>query len=122
MRRATALCSLLAFIAVPASAAANRPATDAEAQAIEATLTARGLTCASRYPPGTCREVIIVSTAKHHWAVARIRPDVNGENTVEPEDISLRLRAGVWSIHQVGNGGGCDVPRKARRDLHLLCL
>ena len=122
MTRMSAFFALLAVTALPAAAVANRPATEAEAQAIEATLTARGLTCASRYPPGTCREAIVVSTAKRHWAVARIRPDVNGENTVEPEDISLRLRAGAWSIHQIGNGGGCDVPRKARRDLHLLCL
>jgi hypothetical protein len=125
MRRPTtplASLAVLVAIAMPAPATANRPAKPAEAEAIYATLAAGGLTCASLYPAGICREAIVISTAKRHWAVARIRPEENGENTVRPEDISLHLRGGVWSVHQVGNGGGCHVPRKARRDLHLLCF
>jgi hypothetical protein len=122
MSRATAIVIVLIGCVVVASAEANRPPKPAEAQEIFAVLEAEGLTCAAQYPPGTCRETIRVSTRNKRWAVVHIRPEENGETIVRAIDVSLHRDEAGWRIHQVGNGGGCRVPRKPRRDLHLICL
>ncbi|MFN2612319.1 MAG: hypothetical protein ABR536_02990, partial [Solirubrobacterales bacterium] len=98
--------------------------TKREAANIFTALAAANKTCA-RYPAGSCKITFSVSEVNPRWAAAKIRADANGENTVVPETISLHRKhpkGHFWTIHEVGNGGGCGVPRRPRRDLHLICL
>lgn len=120
------ICALalvvLAATALPA--AASRRPTKKEVGRIYRALSAADKTC-SRYPLGTCKIGFTVSDANPRWAVARIRADDNGENTVPPQTISLyrkHRRGHFWVINQAGNGGGCGVPKRPRRDLGLICL
>lgn len=122
MRRGTAILVVVAGCVGITSAEASRAPKPAETREIFAVLQAEGLTCAAQYPPGICRETIRISTRNKRWAVDHIRPEENGENIVQAIDISLHRGEAGWRIHQVGNGGGCGVPRKPRRDLHLICL
>jgi hypothetical protein len=114
---------LLAGTLAP-GADANRKPRPGERKAIYATLAAENLTC-SRYQPGSCKLNFRISDVNNRWAAARIRPDVTGENTVMPVTISLhreKRKGRRWKVRDVGNGGGCDVPRRPRRDLNLICL
>jgi hypothetical protein len=122
MRRGVAILIVLVGCAGAAGAEASRAPKPAETEEIIAVLQSQGLSCAARYPPGTCRETIRVSTRRKHWAVVHIRPEENGENIVDAIDITLHGGEGGWRIRQVGHGGGCGVPREVRRDLHLLCF
>jgi hypothetical protein len=118
---AVALVALL-VMALPASA--SRRPKPAELAGIISTLAVKGLTCA-QYPAGTCQIHFRVSTVNSHWASAKVRPDLNGENIVKPLDIGLRrphLKGGAWEVKSIGNGGGCNVPKRPRRDLGLICL
>jgi hypothetical protein len=118
---ALALAALL-VVAVPASA--NRRPKPSELTGIISALAEQGLTCA-QYQPGTCQIHFRISTVNSRWASAKIRPDLNGENTVKPVDVGLRRphrKGGAWEVKSVGNGGGCNVPHRPRRDLGLICL
>ena len=118
---ALALAGLL-LLALPASA--HRRPKPAELAGIISTLAEKGLTCA-QYPAGTCQIHFRVSTVNSQWASAKVRPGLNGENTVKPLDVALRRphhKGGAWEIKSIGNGGGCNVPPRPRRDLGLICL
>lgn len=121
MRLRTAIVSLLLIAVCAAPVEASRNPSKKEAAAIGSVIAEAGLSCA-RYPPGVCKQAIRVSTKRVGWAAVRIRPEVNGESIVNPQDISLRHRGERWRIIEVGNGGGCGLPRKVKRDLHLICL
>ena len=115
---------LLAAVALAAPAAADRRPKPAELAGLLSTLAEKGLTCA-QYPPGTCQIHFKVSTVNSRWAAARVRPDVNGENFVQPLDIGIRRphrKGGAWEVKSIGNGGGCNVPKRPRHDLGLICL
>jgi hypothetical protein len=114
------LCCLLPAAVADASRAPKR----SETGAIFSALQTANLTC-SRYPLGTCQLNFRVSTVNRRWAAARIRPTSNGESNVMPQTISLRRvhpKAGRYEVMDTGNGGGCNVPRRPRKDLALICL
>ncbi|MDX6616113.1 MAG: hypothetical protein QOD60_1204 [Solirubrobacterales bacterium] len=118
---ALALAALL-VVAVPASA--NRRPKSSEVTGLISTLAEKGLTCA-QYPAGTCQIHFRISTVNSRWASAKVRPDVNGENTVKPLDVGVRRphrKGGAWAVKSIGNGGGCNVPKRPRHDLGLICL
>ncbi len=122
MRLPAAIIAALVLAASAAPAEASRKPRKGEAAKISATIAQARLSCEARYPPGVCEATIRVSTRVKGWAAVRIRPLVNGESIVNPEDISLRRRGDGWRIVVVGNGGGCGLPTKVKRDLHLICL
>lgn len=116
--------AIVALLAAALPASASRRPTKREAADILTALAAANKTCA-RFPADSCKLGFAVSEANPRWAVAKIRPSVNGENTVAPETISLyrKNRAGhFWAVHEIGNGGGCNMPKRPRRDLHVICL
>ena len=125
--RGRALAVLLvlgALLALAAPTSANRRPKPAELAGILSTLAPQGLTCA-QYSPGSCQIHFRISTVNSRWASAKVRPDVNGENTVKPVDVGLRRphrKGGAWEVKSVGNGGGCEVPRRPRHDLGLICI
>jgi len=82
-------------------------------------LEGRGPDCGT-YPPGSCRIYVRVSTADSHWAAVFIGPS-GKQKFVQPDVATVHLRRGKWSVHQVGNGGGCGVPGRVQRDLRLAC-
>lgn len=115
-------------LAIPLAAAlptaASRRPTMKEVGRIYLALSAADKTC-SRYPVGTCKIGFAVSEVNPRWAVARLRADTNGENIVPPQTISLyrkHRRGHYWVINLAGDGGGCGVPKKPRRDLNMICL
>jgi hypothetical protein len=121
--RAIAL-ALVAVLAVALPASANRRPKSSELTGIISTLAEHGLTCA-QYPPGTCQIHFRISTVNSRWASAKVRPDVNGENIVAPRDVGLRRphrKGGGWDVKSTGTGGGCNVPKRPRHDLGLICL
>ena len=123
MRPITALLACLCLLA-PATAGASRAPRNGEGRAIFAALQTANLTC-SRYPPESCQINFRVSTVNRRWASAKIRPMANGESQVMPQTISLRRvhpKGGRYEVMDPGNGGGCSVPRKPRKDLGLICL
>ena len=76
-------------------------------------------------PAGTCQIHFRISTVNSRWASAKVRPDLNGENIVKPLDVGLRRphrKGGAWEVKSIGNGGGCNVPKRPRHDLDLICL
>jgi hypothetical protein len=124
--RLVALVTILAVLAAGGAVAdASRKAKRGESVAIALKLQAQGLDCA-RYPADTCILKVFVSTRNKRWAVARVRATINGESFVQPEDISLhskgKRKRKHWRVVSIGHGGGCGVPQKIRRDLHLICL
>jgi hypothetical protein len=122
IKTAALLC--LCFLLPAAVADAARAPKRSENNAIFSALQSANLTC-SRYPPGSCQLNFRVSTVNGRWAAARIRPAENGESTVMPQTISLRRvhkKTGRYEVMDTGNGGGCSVPRRPRKDLALICL
>jgi hypothetical protein len=116
--------AIVALLLIPAAASGDRKPRPGENAGIFAALQTANLTCA-RYPADTCQLNFRVSNVNRHWAAARIRPTVNGESSVLPQTISLRRkkkRGGRWEVMDPGNGGGCSVPKRPRRDLRLICL
>jgi hypothetical protein len=64
-----------------------------------------------------------VSTARRSWAAVYLRPAKKRyANEVQSDLASFHRRQRIWRLHQVGNGGGCGVPRSVRRDLRLACF
>jgi hypothetical protein len=123
-RRLTTFALACACLLPATPAGASRPPRHAESIAIFAALQAANLTC-SRYPVGSCQLNFRTSTVNVRWAAARIRPTDNGETNVMPQTISLRRlhkRSGRYAVMDTGNGGGCNVPRRPRKDLGLICL
>lgn len=115
---------VLPLLAPALSAEASRKPKPSESAAIFTALQAENLTCA-RYQPGTCKIAFRISDANSRWASARIRADENGENTVLPQTISLHRphsKSRRWEVIDTGDGGGCSVPKRPRRDLNLICL
>ncbi len=123
--RFVALVTIAACALPVAGAGASREAKKGELAGIGAAILSEGLSC-ERYPPGTCELKVAVSSRNKRWAVVRLRATANGETTVNPESISLHSKGQGkrkrWRVISVGNGGGCGVPRRIRRDLHLICL
>jgi hypothetical protein len=122
-RGAIALLSVC-LLALPAAAESSRVPRNGEGAAIFAALQTANLSC-SRYPADSCTLNMRVSTVNRRWASAKIRPTVNGESQVPPQTISLRRvhkKKGRYEVMDPGNGGGCSVPRKPRKDLGLVCL
>lgn len=73
------------------------------------------------YPAGSYRFKVSVSTAARGWAAVLILPTGSGQG-VQPDVISARrVGPGRWKQHQMGNGGGCHMPDRVRRDLGLYC-
>lgn len=102
-----------------APALADRKATPGEREKIEPALTRAGFDC-DIYPPGSCRLEIRISTENERWAGAYIRAR-HDDPQVQPEAGSLEHKHHRWTVHQVGNGGGCNVPSRVAKDLHLEC-
>jgi hypothetical protein len=118
----TLALAILLAAAMPADA--GRRPTKSETGRIYLALSAANKTC-SRYPLGTCKIGFSVSEVNPRWAVARLRADTNGENIVPPQTISLyrkHRRGHFWVVNQAGDGGGCGVPKRPRRDLNMICL
>lgn len=69
------------------------------------------------FPGASCNRKLRVSTKSQRWAAAYI----DGKD-VQPAVASLERSNHRWKIHQIGNGGGCDVPEKVVKDLHLACF
>jgi uncharacterized membrane protein len=99
---------------------ASRNPTDAEKRGIVHVLDVKGQNC-DIYPAGSCRVRIKVSSENQSWAAAYILPTPGHEGTVQGDIVSLVRKHHRWRVHQVGNGGGCDVPSPVVRDLHLFC-
>jgi hypothetical protein len=112
------LCLLVGAL-VPPTADARRKPTKRERTAILRALHEHAGCFA--YPAGTCHEVVRVSTARKAWSAVYIRPARDNENAVQSDVASLKRRNGRWQVHQLGNGGGCSVPRAVVRDLKLAC-
>lgn len=73
------------------------------------------------YRHGTYRRVVRVSTVSVAWAAVYIAPTRGHAREVQADVASFSRRRGRWHLHQVGNGGGCHMPRAVRRDLRLAC-
>lgn len=99
---------LAAALAAPVADARRKP-TKRERTAILAALHTRA-SC-SIYPAGSCQEVVRVSTATKGWSAVYIGPKPGHEGEVQGDVASLKRRNGHWRVHQLGNGGGCGVPR-----------
>ena len=124
MRTRALAVALLALLVAAAPASASRKPKPAELAGIISTLASEGLTCA-QYPPGTCQIHFRVSTVNSRWASAKVRPDVNGESIVAPRSMALRRphrKGGGWELKSIDNGGGCNMPKRPRRDLGLICI
>lgn len=105
---------ILLLIASAATSEAARNPTRPEKHKIRQVLDRNGVSCAIW--PGSCHRKIKVSTKLETWAAAYITgPQVQGDVA------SLHRKHHKWHVHQVGNGGGCGVPRKVRKDLRLAC-
>jgi excisionase family DNA binding protein len=77
----------------------------------------------SPYPAGWARLAIRVSTVDHRWAAVYIRATKGHFRQVQPDAASLyHTQSHGWVIHQIGNGGGCGLPRRVRADLQLYCV
>lgn len=117
MRRATAI-ALLACLAVTADADASRKPTPSERVAILVAIDKTGrFSC----DPAVCRRVVRVSTARRGWAAIHIRPRPAYRDSLQSATSSAKRCRGRWRAHQIGNGGGCDVPAVVVRDLRLAC-
>lgn len=109
------LATGLIALVVVSTALASRPATPSERVAI--------LRAApkSPYPPGYARLTVKVSTVSSAWAAVYIRARRGHANQVQPDVVSLQRQGGRWAVHQQGNGGGCRMPARVKRDLRLAC-
>lgn len=112
---ATALVAVVA-LAVAAPAGADRKPNDRERAGITAALDSADFSC-DLFPGASCRRTIKVSTENERWAAGYIRggPEVQGGVA------SLVRKKHRWRVHQIGNGGGCEVPSAVTRDLDLAC-
>lgn len=112
------VCLLVSALVAPAADARRKP-TKRERTAILRALHERAGCFA--YPAGTCHEVVRVATVRMGWSAVYIRPTRGNESAVQSDVASLKRRNGRWRVHQLGNGGGCGVPRAVVRDLKLAC-
>jgi hypothetical protein len=122
VRRATIATLAVALIvsAGTVTADARRLPTKAERAAIMRGADVRDY--GGSYPDGSYYYTVRVATAARGWAAVRILPTRAGRGLVQPDVISARRTgAGLWKRHQVGNGGGCRMPERVRRDLGLYC-
>jgi hypothetical protein len=112
---AVALILGLSLTVAPASVASRR-ATGAEARAI------LRVAPGNPYPPGWAHLTVRVSTVDSRWAAVHVLPNRGHTHQVQADVASMyHTRRHGWVVHQVGNGGGCGVPSRVRRDLHLAC-
>ncbi len=65
---------------------------------------------------GSCHRKIKVSTKRQTWAAAYI-----SGSQIQGDVASLHRKHHKWHLHQLGNGGGCGVPKQVRRELKLAC-
>src|SRR4051794_12875495 len=110
-----ALIASLALIATSiavAPAGADRKPNDRERESISRVLNNSGVSC-DAFPGMRCHRTIKVSTVNERWAASY----VSGGPGVQGGVASLERKNHRWRIHQVGNGGGCDVPSAVARDL-----
>jgi hypothetical protein len=110
---AASLIIAVLLIAVATSNAARNP-TKPEKRKIARVLERKGFDCS--FVAGGCHRKIKVSTKLETWAAAYIRG-----SGVQGAVASLHRKNHKWRVHQIGNGGGCGVPRKVRKDLKLAC-
>ena len=89
-------------------------ADETEKKGIAKALEREGFDC--RFVSGSCHRKIKVSTKKQTWAAAYI-----SGSAVQPTSASIHRKHHSWHVHQIGNGGGCGVPSKVRKDLKLDC-
>jgi hypothetical protein len=116
---ATALVSVL-LIAFPApSVGRSKPASERQRAEIIRVLERHGQ--AACIAQGICRIKVRISTENSRWAGVYIRPKQGYADQVQADAGSLFRRNHRWRIHQLGNGGGCDVPREVAEDLRLAC-
>ena len=117
MRRAltvaVSLGTVLLLIVSTTSEAARNP-TKPEKKGIARALEREGFDCS--FVSGGCHRKIKVSTKKQTWAAAYI-----SGSAVQPTSASIQRKHHSWHVHQIGNGGGCGVPKKVRNDLKLAC-
>ena|SRR5688572_2238851 len=111
--------SLVAALLAAAPADASRKPTTVEVGRITDAL--YGKFGCQAYPEGSCKLVVRVSTENQRWAAAYVRPTRGNEDVVQRDVASLERRNHRWRVHQIGNGGGCQVPPAVDEDLHLFC-
>lgn len=116
MRPRVLLCAIALSLLHVSGASAARPASPHERAAI-----LRGAHLHLGYAPDSYRLVVRISTRSRHWAAIYIRPGAGHAGEVQSDVVSVRRVRRGWRRHQVGNGGGCGVPRAVRRDLRLAC-
>lgn len=117
--RRVSVAGILVFtlggLAVTPVAFARRHATRGERRAMLALV-------GNPWPRGWAYRVVWVSTVDSRWAEVEILP-MRGHAHQVQQDVgsTYRLRSGRWVMHQAGNGGGCHMPARVRRDLRLAC-
>ena len=115
--RLAAVCTLVVALALAAPAGADRKPNDREREGIIRALDDAGFSC-DVFPGSRCRRTIKVSTENERWAAGYIK----GGAEVQGGVASVKRKNHRWRIHQVGNGGGCDMPNPVARDLRLECF
>jgi hypothetical protein len=109
--------SMLA-IAAPAIAEARRLPTRAERMAIMRQVDRQAFY--ETYGRECVAFALRVSTVDSRWAavtVQRTKRSCNVQGDVE----SFHRGSAGWRRHQLGNGGGCNMPAAVRDDLRLAC-
>lgn len=107
----------VAAVAGVAPAGADRKPNDREREDISRVLNNAGFSC-DAFPGMRCHRTIKVSTVNERWAASY----VSGGPGVQGGVASLGRKKHRWRIHQVGNGGGCEMPSAVVRDLGLDCF
>jgi hypothetical protein len=109
------LVSVAVLTIAPASVA-SRPPTHSEKRAILRAAPS------SPYPKGWASLTVRVSTVDSRWAAVYISANRGHQHQVQPDAASIyHTRRHGWVTHETGNGGGCGVPVRVSRDLHLAC-
>ena len=78
-----------------------------------------GVSCDVFPEEAECHRRFRVSTVNERWAAAYIR---GGSGEVQGGAASAKRKNHRWHVVQIGNGGGCDVPKPVRQDLGLGCV
>jgi len=120
MRTCLAAIGLVVVLASASAALAARAPTERERHAITRAIKKSPKT---QFVPDFKLAVrsIRVST-KGPWASATVGGQRRYRHEVQPARAGLRRLKGRWQLRSLGNGGGCDVPKRFRRELRLKCF
>jgi hypothetical protein len=118
MRRALAVGIAVALLFPAGTAHADRKPSDREKQKITRAFDRAGFSCDIFVEASRCTRRIRVSTVNERYAAGYI----SGGQFVQSGAASVRRKNHRWHVVQVGNGGGCDLPKPVMRDLRLECF